>query len=73
MNTAKGETNGYSTSLMFDYGIDRLTLNKSGISNSTVDRLYRQYFVTTTGFLQTIQEVLNEQADSQKLEKGVHS
>ena len=58
--------------MMFDYGVDRLTLNKSGISNENVDRLYRQLFVVTSGFLKTIQDILKEQADLLRLEKGVH-
>ena len=60
LNNPRCETGGLSASMMFDYGIDRLTLNKTGISNENVDRLYRQLFLTTTGFLKTIQDVLNE-------------
>lgn len=40
-NNPRGQTGNFSASMMFDYGIDRLTLNKSGISNENVDRLYR--------------------------------
>ena len=60
LSHSRGETGGYASTLIFDYGIDRLTLNKTGLSNTTVDRLYRQFFVATSGFLQTIKECLDE-------------
>ena len=73
LNNARGQTGSFSSGMMFDYGIDRLTLNKSGVSNENVDRLYRQLFVTTTGFLQTVEDIVKDQANVVKLAQGVHS
>ena len=63
---------GIASGLCFEYGIDRLTLNNSGISSESTDKLYRSFFVTTVGFLNTIKELLKEQADQNKLTNGVH-
>lgn len=57
---------------MFEYGIDRLTMNRVGISNQNVDRIYRQLFMTTSGFLSTLDEILESQSNSFKLNEGVY-
>jgi len=69
---AQGAAAGIASGLCFEYGIDRLTLNNSGISSESTDKLYRSFFVTTVGFLNTIKELLKEQADQNKLTNGVH-
>jgi hypothetical protein len=40
------------------YGIDRLTLCKGGISDETVDRIYRSLFVYSVGFYELIKTCL---------------
>ena len=40
------------------YGIDRLTLNKTGLSESTITRIYRCLFVYSTGFHQLLTSLL---------------
>ena len=41
---------GKVQAVCMDYGIDRLTLNNTGISNESIDKLYRCLFSTTLGF-----------------------
>ncbi|CAI2361027.1 unnamed protein product [Moneuplotes crassus] len=40
------------------YGIDRLTLSKAGISDETIDRIYRSLFVHSVGFHELIKTCL---------------
>ena len=41
---------GKVVTVCMDYGVDRLTLNNTGISNESIDKLYRCLFTTTMGF-----------------------
>lgn len=36
--------------ICIDYGIDRLTLKNTGLTNFDIDKLYRMMFVNTSGF-----------------------
>ena len=66
-----GENSGSSgkRGACVEFGVDRLTLLNTGISNEGVDKLYRSLFATTVGFYQIIKEVI-DMADSNKLRKG---
>lgn len=44
---------------MYDYYIDRITLNTAGITNEQCDKLYRALFVNTIGFFGTIKELVS--------------
>lgn len=44
------------------YGIDRITLNKAGIPNDTVDRIYRALFVYSIGFFELMKNCLEHSA-----------
>ena len=51
------DTRDGKVSCAVDYGIDRITLKETGIPNESIDSLYRQLYVCTIGFLNTIKEV----------------
>ena len=53
--------------ICMEYGIDRLTLNNTGISNESVDKLYRALFTTTIGFYSQLKEILDQQSDYIKI------
>lgn len=53
VNKANGDTVA-----MQDYSIDRITLGNSGISEATIDNLYRSLFVYTVGFYNKIKEIV---------------
>ena len=44
---------------MYEYYIDRITLNTAGINNEQCDKLYRALFVNTIGFFGTIKELVS--------------
>lgn len=50
-----------------EYGIDRLTLSNTGISNENIDKLYRSFFVTSVGLFSNLKELVAQQADMMKL------
>ena len=50
INKGAGPSGGGKQSHCIEYGIDRLTLNNTGISNPTINKLYRCMFVNTMGF-----------------------
>ena len=45
---------------MGQFGIDRYTFEKSGISRDTIDRIYRCLFVYSTGFHQMLSIIVNK-------------
>ena len=45
----EGSGAGGRQSKSMEYGIDRLTLNNTGISNDSIDKLYRSFYITTVG------------------------
>ena len=45
----EGSGAGGRQSKSMEYGIDRLTLNNTGISNESIDKLYRSFYITTVG------------------------
>ena len=53
-----------------DYGIDRLTLNNTGINNRTIDVLYRTFFINTAGFYRSLEDAISEQANEIKMKYG---
>lgn len=61
-----GEGGGRQSKCM-EYGIDRLTLNNTGISNDNIDKLYRSFFVTSVGLFSQIKTLIEQQADQMKL------
>jgi hypothetical protein len=50
-----------------EYGIDRLTLSNTGISNENIDKLYRSFFVTSVGLFSNLKQLIEQQADQMKL------
>ena len=47
-------------SIMAQFGIDRYTFDKSGISRDAIDRIYRCLFVYSTGFHQMLSIIVNK-------------
>lgn len=62
-----GGSTGRVQTVCMDYGIDRLTLNNTGISNESIDKIYRSLFTTTVGFFSQLKEILQQQSDHLKL------
>jgi hypothetical protein len=62
-----GNGAGGRQSKCMEYGIDRLTLNNTGISNENIDKLYRSFFVTSVGLFTNLKELIEQQADQMKL------
>jgi hypothetical protein len=54
-----GATGGKQTKCM-EYGIDRLTLNNTGISNENIDKLYRSFFVSSVGLFSQLKTLLDQ-------------
>ena len=65
-----GPSNGGKCSHCIEYGIDRLTLNNTGISNCTIDQLYRQLFNNTLGFFNSLEDIMKQQANDFKMRNG---
>ena len=42
------------------YGVDRMELFNSGLSNEMIDRMYRQLFVHSFGFFETMKNSLSQ-------------
>ena len=40
------------------FGVDRMTLNKAGITNESIDRIYRSLFVYSVGFYEMLKSAL---------------
>jgi 2-hydroxychromene-2-carboxylate isomerase len=47
-----------TTLALFDYAIDRVTLEAAGVSDVYIDKLYRALFVNTMGFYSLINEII---------------
>jgi hypothetical protein len=62
-----GNGAGGRQSKCMEYGIDRLTLNNTGISNENIDKLYRSFFVTSVGLFSQMKSLVDQQADQMKL------
>ena len=50
-----------------EYGIDRLTLVNTGLTNEDIDKLYRTLFVNTAGLFHQINEVIQKQSNNMRL------
>ena len=59
-NTLRLQRAKGSTVALQDYLIDRVILGASGLSESTIDRLYRSLFVYTVGFYSQIKDMVSE-------------
>lgn len=49
LKPGEGPSAGGRQATSTEYGIDRLTLLNTGISNENIDKLYRSFFVTSVG------------------------
>lgn len=48
---------------LYDYAIDRMSLQKAGIPHEVIDKTYRSLFVNSLGFFNAIQTLVNQFAD----------
>jgi len=56
--TKGAEISGGKCAYCIEYGIDRLTLNNTGINNRTIDVLYRTFFINTLGFFTSLEDCI---------------
>lgn len=54
---------------MVKYGIDKDTLNNSGMSSESINHLYRALFVYSIGFYNLVKELIEKTKD---LTEGLH-
>ena len=71
VRAGEGSANGGKQTKCIEYGIDRLTLGNTGISNASIDKMYRSLFVTTMGFYSQLNELIEQAADTLKVREGV--
>jgi hypothetical protein len=55
----EGSGAGGRQSKSMEYGIDRLTLNNTGISNESIDKLYRSFYITSVGLFTQMKNLIN--------------
>ena len=56
-----------ATKALYDYAIDRMSLQKAGIPHEVIDKTYRSLFVNSLGFFNAIQTIVNQFADCQTI------
>ena len=60
MSIAKKILKNYKKSIMAQFGIDKYTFDKSGISKDTINQIYRCLCVYPTGFHQMLSVIVNK-------------